>query len=124
MSKGQRQPLPSDMAFRHMVLGTICNGDRAFKQLRCNPFGKQLERKHCTDSRYVAMKLFQKEIIDPVKAGKEPEIPDATAEEILKQKGLRMTLEGKNRSVKGHRELPKDAVWTPEENKDGITNGK
>ena len=73
------------------------------------------------DSRYVAMKLFQKEIIDPVKAGKEPEIPDATAEEILKQKGLRMTLEGKNVSVKGHQELPKDAVWTPEENKDGIT---
>lgn len=30
----------SDMAFRHMVLGTICNGDRAFKQLRCNPFGE------------------------------------------------------------------------------------
>ena len=27
-------------AFRHMVLGTICNGDRAFKQLRCNPFGE------------------------------------------------------------------------------------
>ena len=73
------------------------------------------------DSRYVAMKLFQKEIIDPVKAGKEPEIPDATADEILKQKGLRMTLEGKNVSVKGHQEFPKDAVWTPEENKDGIT---
>lgn len=70
------------------------------------------------DSRYVAMKLFQKEIIDPVKAGKEPEIPDATADEILKQKGLRMTLEGKNVSVKGHQEFPKDAVWTPEENKD------
>ena len=30
-----------------MVLGTICNGDRAFKQLRCKPFGerKKLERK-------------------------------------------------------------------------------
>ena len=25
-------------AFRHLVLATICNGDRAFKQLRCNPF--------------------------------------------------------------------------------------
>ena len=25
--------MPSDMAFRHMILGTICNGDRAFKHM-------------------------------------------------------------------------------------------
>ena len=25
--------MPSDMAFRHMVLGTICNGDRAVRQI-------------------------------------------------------------------------------------------
>ena len=32
-----------------------------------------------------------------------------------------MTLEGKNISAKEHRELPKDVVWTPGENVDGIT---
>lgn len=33
--------MPSDMEFRHMILGTICSGDRAFKQLRCKPFRKR-----------------------------------------------------------------------------------
>ena len=73
------------------------------------------------DSRYMAMKLFQKEVINPTKAGRGPEITDEISEEILKQKGLRMTLEGKNISAKEHRELPKDVVWTPGENVDGIT---
>ena len=58
MLKGQRQelrfvcweyrglePLPSDMAFRHMVLGTVCNGDRDFWKLRCNPLrGNNLKK--------------------------------------------------------------------------------
>ena len=47
------------------------------------------------DSRYMAMKLFQKEVINPTKAGRGPEITDEISEEILKQKGLRMTLEEK-----------------------------
>ena len=41
----ERQPLPSDMAFRHMVLGTVCNGDRDFWKLRCNPLrGNNLKK--------------------------------------------------------------------------------
>ena len=40
--------MPSDMAFRHMVLGTVCNGDRDFWQLRCNPLrGNNLKKERC-----------------------------------------------------------------------------
>lgn len=40
--------MPSDMAFRHMVLGTVCNGDRDFWKLRCNPLrGNNLKKERC-----------------------------------------------------------------------------
>lgn len=73
------------------------------------------------DRKYSAMKLFQREIINPTKAEKISDIPTAEAEDILKQKGLRMTLEGRNTSVKEHFSLLKDSVWTAEKNIDGIT---
>lgn len=76
------------------------------------------------DQDYSAMKLFQQEIIDPMKAEKENGISEkiqGKLEEILQQKGLRMTLEGKHVSVKDHI-LPdrKDYSWKPDENPDGI----
>ena len=51
------------------------------------------------DSGYQAMKLFQKEVIDPVKENDGRLITDGTMDDVLKQKALRMTLEGKNCSV-------------------------
>ena len=67
------------------------------------------------------MKLFQREIVDKVKADKEIRQDDGKMEAILRQKGLCMTLEGKNISVKNHRKLKaRDLLWTPEENQDGI----
>ena len=48
------------------------------------------------DSGYQAMKLFQKEVIDPVKENDGRLITDGTMDDVLKQKALRMTLEGKN----------------------------
>lgn len=56
------------------------------------------------DSGYQAMKLFQKEVIDPVKENDGRLITDGTMDDVLKQKALRMTLEGKNCSVPGHKE--------------------
>ncbi len=47
------------------------------------------------DSGYQAMKLFKKEVIDPVKENDGRMITDGTMDDVLKQKGLRMTLEGK-----------------------------
>ena len=73
------------------------------------------------DEHYAAMKLFQREIVDKVKADKEIRQDDGKMEAILRQKGLCMTLEGKNISVKNHRKLKaRDFLWTPEENQDGI----
>lgn len=73
------------------------------------------------DEHYAAMKLFQREIVDKVKADKEIRKDDGKMEAILRQKGLCMTLEGKNISVKNHRKLKaRDFLWTPEENQDGI----
>lgn len=98
------------------------------------------------DEHYAAMKLFQREIVDKVKADEacggrmqaEPASADdafakeekankkklwndSKMEEILHQKGLCMTLEGKNTSVKNHKCLKsKDFLWIPEENQDGI----
>ncbi len=82
------------------------------------------------DSRYTAMKLFQREIIDPIRAGAGT-TPDGVSgsvrensehfEEVLRQKGLRMTLEGKYSSVRSHFMPEKnDYVFLPEENKDHV----
>ena len=52
--------MPSDMAFRHMVLGTVCNGDRDFWKLRCNPLrGNNLKKeKHILDDEKEARSYF------------------------------------------------------------------
>lgn len=72
------------------------------------------------DSGYQAMKLFQKEVIDPVKENDGRMITDGTMDDVLKQKGLRMTLEGKNCSVPGHKEILGKMTWIPENHVDGI----
>ena len=74
------------------------------------------------DEHYTAMRLFQTEIVDKVKADQETNWENASVkDEILTQKGLRMTLEGKNASVKEHIQLKeKDFVWIPEENCNGV----
>lgn len=75
------------------------------------------------DEHYTAMKLFQKEIVDKVKSS-EGVLRDnaADSDNILKQKGLRMTLEGKNTSVKEHY-MPEShqLLFAAGENPDGIT---
>ena len=55
-----RQPLPNDMAFRHMVLGTIRNGDRAFKQLRCRNNLKEKMMNTKTEGNTFTKKIGQK----------------------------------------------------------------
>lgn len=81
------------------------------------------------DDGYKAMRLFQREIVDRVKqeapeggkTEKEKENADPF-EEILRQKGLRMTLKGKNVSVKDHLEPEKkDLFFAPEQNVDRVT---
>lgn len=78
------------------------------------------------DAGYKAMELFQTEVVDPVKAAEAElaaeKVPLDPYEDILCQKGLRMTLEGKNTSVHPH-DLPmkRDLVFLPEKNDDGIT---
>ena len=72
------------------------------------------------DSGYQAMKLFQKEVIDPVKENDGRLITDGTMDDVLKQKALRMTLEGKNCSVPGHKEILEKMTWIPENHVDGI----
>ncbi|HJC46459.1 MAG TPA: beta-lactamase family protein [Candidatus Lachnoclostridium pullistercoris] len=81
------------------------------------------------DDGYKAMRLFQREIVDRVKQEapeggkmeKEKENADPF-EEILRQKGLRMTLKGKNVSVKDHLEPEKkDLFFAPEQNVDRVT---
>ena len=89
------------------------------------------------DKTYVAMKLFQREIVDRVKADEAGEakpaednpygLPARTPEEyeeVLRQKGLRMTLEGKNVSVKEHVQPEKDLVLTPQDNPDKVTRAE
>ena len=79
------------------------------------------------DRDYTAMRLFQREVVDRMKADDEPpaQTPAAGAdpfEDILLQKGLRMTLKGKNVSVKHHLEpKQRDLVFRPEDNPDKIT---
>lgn len=71
------------------------------------------------DADYSAMRIFQKEIIDPMKAEEGP--VDDSCEDILLQKGLRMTLEGKNVSVQHHRNLSgQELRLIAGENPDGI----
>lgn len=72
------------------------------------------------DEEYKAVNLFQKEVLDKIKSETKTDKFDISKDEILKQKGLRMTLEGKNVSVKEHEKF-KDLIFEPEENKDGIT---
>ena len=73
------------------------------------------------DEHYAAMKLFQREIVDKVKANEEVLQDDHKMAEILRQKGLCMTLEGKNISVKNHIGLEaRDFFGTPEKNQDGV----
>lgn len=72
------------------------------------------------DQGYVAMKLFQTEIIDPLKAGEGSCDENGPFEDILRQKGLRMTLKGKNVSVRNHRVPERDLVFEPAENQDGV----
>ena len=88
------------------------------------------------DKNYVAMRLFQREIVDKVKRGMDVAaggggtVESAAAaadkfEDILRQKGLRMSLEGKNVSVREHVIPPaRDLVFIPEENADGIKKGE
>ena len=79
------------------------------------------------DKDYTAMRLFQREVVDRMKADGEPQTQTMTAgadpfEDILLQKGLRMTLKGKNVSVKHHLEpKQRDLVFQPEDNPDKIT---
>lgn len=71
------------------------------------------------DKKDVMMKLFQREILDPMKMLEKEDDPKAM-DEILLQKGLRMTLKGKNQSAPNHRNLPLDLIFVPEENEDRI----
>lgn len=77
------------------------------------------------DKDYSSMQLFQREIIDKVKAEQNSDVTTHNDiekyDDILLQKGLRMTLEGKNISVRDHY-LPSqnDLVLIPGENPDGI----
>lgn len=74
------------------------------------------------DENYKAMQLFQQEIPDHL----EEKVVDLTSaanlEEILLQKGLRMTLEAKNVSVAEHLTPKSDYVFLADENTDGITS--
>lgn len=74
------------------------------------------------DENYKAMQLFQQEILDHL----EEKVVDLTSaanlEEILLQKGLRMTLEAKNVSVAEHLTPKSDYVFLADENTDGITS--
>lgn len=75
------------------------------------------------DQNYQARKLFQKEIIDPMKCIEQKKLEAADPYgDILSQKGLRMTLKGKNCSVINHL-LPEkqNYLLTPEPNSDHIT---
>lgn len=69
------------------------------------------------DKNYKAMRLFQREIVDMVKADSR----NSCTDNMLLMKGLRMTLLGKYRSIKQHY-MPeqKHLVLIPEENMDGI----
>lgn len=80
------------------------------------------------DKDYSAMRLFQQEIVDKVKSelpkdriGQDAQANAARYEHILRQKGLRMTLEGKNISVQ-NRCVPDGTKLSliPAENPDGI----
>jgi len=51
------------------------------------------------DAKYVFTDILQREVVDPVKKGCQL---DEKNWEVLKNKGLRMTLKGKNKSVSGH----------------------
>ena len=64
--------------------------------------------------------MFQKEVIDPVKENDGRLITDGTMDDVLKQKAMRMTLDGKNCSVPGHKEILRKMTWTPENHVDGI----
>ena len=44
-----------------MVMGTICNGDRAFKQLLCNSFGETTWKKTLKE----ALEVLEQEKSDP-----------------------------------------------------------
>ncbi|MBQ6450852.1 MAG: serine hydrolase [Solobacterium sp.] len=101
----------------------------------------------CADEKYLASELFQKYIVDRISdaegtvtakdvnpadadswyadntGGTSPykmDGPVVTMDDILRQKGLRMTLQGKNVSVP-HVQTKDSYVLTPEENKDGVT---
>ena len=81
------------------------------------------------DNGYKAMKIFQREVIDLVKedekkadGGQTEKAGEDPCEDILRQKGLRMTLKGKNVSAEDHWEPEeKDLFFVPEENGDGVT---
>lgn len=71
------------------------------------------------DNHYLFSGLLQREVIEPAKRGC---YMDEKRGEILRNKGLRMTLENKNRSVKGHR-IPDRRTYRfkPEGTADRIT---
>ena len=93
------------------------------------------------DKNYVSSKLFQEIVVDrtdrnatvleakdlnpadPAREGSPYKMdgPKTTMDDILLQKGLRMTLQGKNISVKGHILPQEKYILTPEENKDGVS---
>lgn len=69
------------------------------------------------DKNYKAMRLFQREIVDMMKADSQ----NSRNDKMLLMKGLRMTLLGRYRSIKNHY-IPKrkHLVLIPEKNIDGI----
>ncbi len=74
------------------------------------------------DEDYSAMRLFQQEIINPIKKTRaNVNMDDGRMEEILREKGLRMSLLAKNVSVSERRNVAEDYIFTPENHVDGIT---
>lgn len=72
------------------------------------------------DKNYVMMDLFQQEVVDKLRS--QTASPSPEMDEVLLQKGLRMTLQGLNVSVEGHMEFPcGNMCFSAEENVDGIT---
>lgn len=72
------------------------------------------------DENYKAMQLFQQEILDHLDDQNVDTIAAAGLEEILRQKGLRMTLKAKNVSVPEHISPETDYVLPADSNADGI----
>lgn len=73
------------------------------------------------DENYKAMQLFQREVLDHL-GEKSIDASVSTSETILRQKGLRMTLEAKNVSVQNHMEPKSDYILLADGSIDGISS--